>query len=106
MGVMTFEEWCSYKKMVMGETPAWFDLPAERRRRYEEYRVAFEENCSAANPLDVALAPSAYRPMRTVLAPISPRPQVEVKRSTFSEIQTAALTFLIRVMPVAARACS
>lgn len=106
MGVMTFEEWCSYKKMVMGETPAWFDLPAERRRRYEEYRIAFEENCSAANPLDAAFAPATHRPLHAILAPVPSRPHVELKRSYSSKIQTAALAFLVQIMPFVATARS
>jgi hypothetical protein len=104
MGVMTFEEWCSYKKMVMGETPAWFDDPAERRRRFEAYRIAFEENCSAANPLDAAFAPVTDRPSQAVPAPIPPVARVETSSSYLSEVQAAALALLVQIVPFAAPA--
>jgi hypothetical protein len=45
MSAMTFEKWCSYKKRVMGELPAWFSNSQEREWRYNEYVRAFESCC-------------------------------------------------------------
>lgn len=45
MSAMTFDKWCSYKKRVMGEMPAWFSDPQERQRRHDEYVRAFNSCC-------------------------------------------------------------
>lgn len=58
MASMTYEEWSSYKQMVMGETPAWFQDPDERHRRFQAYRAAFDENCVAAKPLHPSFEPT------------------------------------------------
>ncbi len=104
MGVMTFEEWCSYKKRVMGETPAWFDDPAERRRRFEAYRVAFEENCSAANPLDAAFAPAADRPSDVMLGSGCRRSADRIDAIPFFRIRAAVLALIVQIMLFAAPA--
>ena len=57
MALMTYAEWRAYKKMVMGDTPRWFDDPAECRRRFEGYCDAFAASCSEANPMDAAFVP-------------------------------------------------
>jgi hypothetical protein len=56
MSAMTFEEWREYKIKVMGDMPVWFENHADCQRRYTEYRTAFDDNCSSANPLDYRLA--------------------------------------------------
>ena len=66
MASMTYEEWCDYKEMVMGETPAWFDDPAERERRYQEYHDASEGNCTEANPLDANLVLTSQQEINVV----------------------------------------
>jgi hypothetical protein len=104
MGVMTFEEWCSYKKRVMGETPAWFDDPAERRRRFEAYRIAFEENCSAATPLDAAFAPAADMPLDVISAPVAAARRIASRPSYLSAIRAAALVLVVQIMLFAAPA--
>ena len=104
MGAMTFEEWCSYKKMVMGETPAWFDDPAERRRRFEAYRAAFEENCSAANPLDAAFAPVADLPLDVAPVTAPSAAQIGSGASYLASIRAAALALLVQIMLFAAPA--
>ncbi len=47
MTAMTFAEWRDYKVKVMGQPPAWFDDHDECRRRYDDYRSAFDDNCTA-----------------------------------------------------------
>lgn len=71
MAHMTFGEWRRYKQMVMGETPAWFDDPAECRRRFEGYRAACVESCSALNPAEAIPAPAR----RPIPLPSSQRPE-------------------------------
>lgn len=52
MSAMTFETWCSYKKRVMGDLPAWFAVPQERQRRYEEYVRAFNSCCVCSEDIN------------------------------------------------------
>lgn len=56
MAAMTYDRWCSYKVMVMGEPPIWFHDPGERKRRYQAYRSAHDDNCITVDPDEPAFA--------------------------------------------------
>jgi hypothetical protein len=98
MGVMTFQEWCSYKKVVMGDMPAWFDYPSECRRRFDAYRIAFEDNCSVANPLDSAFSPSAEQPVDMAPIPVAMAVQTRSGPSYPATIRAAVLALLVQII--------
>jgi hypothetical protein len=68
MGHMTFDEWREYKEMVMGETPYWFDDPMECRRRFESYRKAFEESCTAMKSVETVPVSRPFVASQAVVA--------------------------------------
>jgi hypothetical protein len=104
MGAMTFEEWRSYKKMVMGDTPVWFDDQAECSRRFHAYRAAFEESCTPANPLDTAFSKVAARPEIPVAAMLPPAAYVWASHRVPRGIWIVAVALLVHLMVFAAPA--
>lgn len=98
MAHMTFEEWRRYKQMVMGETPGWFDDPAECRRRFEAYRVASVESCSALSPAEVVPAPPR-RPM-----PLPSSQMHECRASVRQRIWVAVFALIMQFAMLAAPA--
>lgn len=108
MARMTYEEWCEYKQLVMGEPPAWFHDPEERARRFQSYHDAFEGNCIEANPLDAHFFPettlqsdaaiAATIPVATI-APTSVQPHAFARHAW---VIAAAIVLNLMVMAGAA----
>jgi hypothetical protein len=104
MGAMSFEEWCSYKKMVMGDTPVWFDDQAECSRRFQAYRAAFEENCTPANPMDAAFSAVSARPEISVAAMVPVAAYAPKNHGFPRAIWIVAVALLVHLMIFAAPA--
>jgi hypothetical protein len=104
MGAMTFEEWSSYKTMVMGETPAWFNDPNERRRRFEAYRTASEDNCCVVSAPVVGFTPVARRPIDVAPIAVPMVAQTGPAISYRAMVRAAALALLVQIMLFAAPA--
>ena len=96
MGHMTFDEWRDYKEMVMGETPRWFDDPMECRRRFESYREAFEESCTAVKPVETVSVP---RPLVAPQAVVAHAANVSVAHRLWAAAFALLLQFAVLAGP-------
>jgi hypothetical protein len=103
MNVMTFEEWINYKALVLGGAPAWFEDVAECERRYRSYCEAFEGNCTAANPMDAALAPKPTLPEAHVIHAVSETraARTPVAKPVVARLWTIAFALLVQIVVVA-----
>lgn len=101
MAVMTFEEWLNYKALVLGGAPAWFEIPAECERRYASYREAFDGNCSAANPRDVAFKPTILAAHAIDAAPTRRTP---IATPVIGRLWTIAFALLVQLVVIASPA--
>jgi len=101
MDVMTFEEWLNYKALVLGGAPAWFEDAAECERRYQSYRDAFEDNCTAANPMDAALTPQ-IPPAYVIHSVSQPRTaRAQVSKPVVTRLWTIVFALLVQIAIVA-----